>query len=121
MVLQKTLGTFGVSGVEEEFSELAYIIDQLQKVRRTTNLQVSDDLILDAAIRLHITAHIDRQRGKQREIKLESGEEDPLATERQIGYLRSLGATIPERLTKARASELIDAYQMGEGRANVNG
>lgn len=38
--------------VDASFDELASIISQLQKVRRSTGLVVSDDMILDAAIRL---------------------------------------------------------------------
>jgi len=38
-----------------------------------------------------------------------SGSDVP-ATEKQLGYLRSLGVEIPERLSKREASELIDQH-----------
>ncbi len=37
------------------------------------------------------------------------GSEQP-ATEKQLGYLKSLGVEIPEGLTKKEASELIDQH-----------
>lgn len=123
MVNQQTLGTYGLAGVEQEFSELALIIDQLQKVRRSTALQVSDDLLLDAAIRLHITTQINRQRpgGVRKSGGATSTQQkaEAMATERQLKYLRSLGATIPERLTKMRASQIIEEYKQKEETRNL--
>ena len=37
------------------------------------------------------------------------GQDEEPATDKQLGYLKSLGVEIPENLEKRKASELIDA------------
>lgn len=95
---------------EDSFNELSGVITNLQKVRRSTGLVVSDDMILDAAIRLHITSQINKQKPKRDGVM----KSEILATEKQLKYLRSLGATIPERLSKERASEIIEKIKEKE-------
>src|SRR3989344_4866820 len=103
MANQRGLSAYGTMDVTS-FDELTSMITELQRVRRSTGLVVSDDIILDAAIRLHITSQINRQKPRRSGVM----KTEPLATEKQLKYLRSLGATIPERLTKVRASEIIE-------------
>lgn len=98
----------GTTDIDEGFSELAYIISQMQKVRRLTALQVTDDLLLDAAVRLHITTQINKQRPMRGKNGKTEQRAEPGATEKQLKYIKNLGAHVPEKLTKSEASKIIE-------------
>ncbi len=110
MVNQRALNTYNMLDFEGSFDELSSLIMKLQKIRTSTGLVVSDDIILDAAIRLYITSQINKQKPRKDGIM----KSEALATEKQLKYLRGLGATIPERLSKERASEIIEKMKEKE-------
>ncbi len=111
MVNNESMEVYG-SLAESNFAELAAIIGKLQRVRHSTGLVVSDELLLDAAVRLYITTQINKQK-PFRSQKITSSSDEPIATDRQIKYLQDLGADIPERLSKRKASQIIEEFHNG--------
>lgn len=86
------------------------IIEMLKQACKETNLTVSQDMILDCAVRIYNTKSIDHKNTAQNNISQKQIQE---ATEKQKNMLNTLGIKFDKNISKQEAYQLI-AEKLGK-------
>lgn len=99
---------------------LAQIIDDLDSVLKQKHLMnVSDDLLFDAAIRIYNTSHLHSAPMAPKEFGSLPTSSEPLATEKQLFLLKKWNIPNAEYITKKEAMRIITERKGDKNEKNL--